>query len=235
MLAPTMSAPTILQLQSSAHQGYLYFSVAVLCGFNSAVGSCYVYGGLTLEHHLQEEGAGVDQEVERQFLSLTSQDASWYMSLVPIMTVVGTLVGYPLGEWLGRRTLLILSSITNILGFLVMYLSTDFLLLAAGRCISTFGIGAGVMMPFVLISEISTIKARAPLSVINTLSISIGILATFVFVFIFPAHLLIFFSSGLSLLFLLTSPFLPESPHFLIRRGKLEEARKVINMMICSL
>ena len=59
-------------------------------------------------------------------------------------------------------------------------------------------------------------QARAPLSVINTMSISFGILASYVFIFAFPAFYLVFFASGLSLAFLLLSPFLPESPHFLV-------------------
>ena len=113
--------------------------------------------------------------------------------------------------------------------------SQSFAPLALGRGLSSFGLGLGVMMPFVLISEITTIKvcplfgvyffvirskywskARAPLSVVNTMSISFGILASYVFIFALPAFYLIFFAAGLSLLFLVLSPFLPESPHFLV-------------------
>jgi len=117
------------------------------------------------------------------------------------------------------------------MGFLIIYISQSFAPLALGRGLSSFGLGIGVMMPFVLISEITTIKARAPLSVINTMSISFGILASYVFIFALPAFYLIFFAGGLSLLFLVLSPFLPESPHFLVRKGKLEQAMKTLQKL----
>ena len=192
--------------------------MAVLVCYNASLGSCWVYGGLTLEHHLQGD---------QGFITLTQEQGSWYMSIVPVLNMLGTLAGFPLGERLGRRNILVLSTLLNLAGFLVMYLSSSFLLLCLGRAVSTFGLGAGVMVPFVLISEITTIRARAPLSVVNILSLTVGIFVTYIFVFLFPPSLLIFFSSGLSLLFLLLAPLLPESPHFLVRRGRKEEARRV--------
>ena len=83
---------------------------------------------------------------------------------------------------------------------------------------------------------------------INTMSISFGILASYVFIFAFPAFYLVFFASGLSLAFLILSPFLPESPHFLVnsshhrsqfvdilqlkvRKGKLEDAMDTLQKL----
>ena len=121
-----------------------------------------------------------------------------------------------------------MSTVLNITGFVIIYFSKVFWVLAFGRGLSQFGIGLGVMMPFILISEITIIKFRAPLSVINILSMSVGILFSFFFLFIFSAASLIFFECGLGMLFLVLSPLLPESPHFLVRKNRLEEARRVL-------
>jgi len=219
-----MAAESLLEKQAEAKQGFLALSCLLLFCYNASLGCCYVYGGLTLEHH--QGGSEADS-----FIQLDEEEATWYMSIVPILNMLGSVAAYPMGEWLGRKKVLILSTLLNIMGFVIIYFSQAFAPLACGRGLSSFGLGLGVMMPFVLISEITTIKARAPLSVINTMSISFGILASYVFIFAFPAFYLVFFASGLSLVFLLLSPFLPESPHFLVRKGKLEEAMKTLQKL----
>jgi MFS family permease len=215
-----MGEESLLKLQEAARQGYLFLSVGLLFCYNMALGASYVCGGLTLPLHLAPDTQG--------FLALSEEEGTWYMSIVPVLNMLGTLAGYPIGEWQGRKRVLQISSILNILGFAVMYLSRAFWQLSLGRAVSTFGLGLGVMMPFVLISEITTIRARAQLSVVNILSLSGGILVVYVFAFLMPASLLIVLCCGQSALFLLLSPLLPESPHFLARRGRTEEARMVV-------
>merc|ERR1712080_777554 len=106
-----------------------------------------------------------------------------------------------MGEWIGRKKVVILASVFNVLGFVIMYFSDTFLLLLLGKNFTNIGMGLGVMMPFVLVSEQSTIKARAPLSVINIISLCTGLLLSFIFVFAFPTSYLIYFTGGLFLLF----------------------------------
>ena len=45
---------------------------------------------------------------------------------------------------------------------------------AIGNFINSFSIGFGSMMPYILVSEITTITARAPTAVINTLAFAFG-------------------------------------------------------------
>ena len=219
-----MEEKSILKKQEEARHTFLIISVLLLFCFNISLGASYVYGGLTLEHHR----GGDEQE---NFLQLTEDEGTWYMSIVPIMHMLSSLAAFPLSEWLGRKKVLIISTVLNISGFVIIYLSKIFWVLAFGRGLSSFGAGLGAMMPFILISEISTIKARAPLAVINVLSGSSGILISFFFLFIFPASYLIFFSCGIAIMFLLLSPLLPESPHFLVRKGKLDEARTILERL----
>ena len=214
----------ILKKQDEASQTFLAITMSILVTFTTSMGASYVYGGLTLEHHRGGEESG-------RFLQLTEDEGTWYMSMVPILNMLASLAAFPLGEWLGRKKVLIMSTILNIAGFVIIHFSKAFGVLALGRGVSSFGCGIGVMMPFILISEISTIRARAPLSVLNTVSLSIGILFSFIFLFIFPAANLIFFTPGIAVIFLVLSSILPESPHFLVRKGRLDEARATLKRL----
>jgi len=222
-----MAPDSILELQKESKSSYVFFIAALLFLHNTGLGGCYVYGGLTLFHHRKEE----DGEESRFFMYLTEDEASLYMSVVPFLNLLGSILSYPASEYFGRKLVLIATNVLQISGFAIMFFSSSFALLIAGRCLTCFALGLGVMVPFVLISEITTIKQRAPLSGINTLSISYGILASFLFVYFFPAEYLIFFTAGESALFLVLSFFLPESPHFLIKKGKIEAAERVFRKL----
>ena len=213
----------LLDLQEDASNSRLILSVVLLACIGASMGSNYVYGGLTVESHLEEETT----MEQRMFLVLTAEEASWYLSIVPMFYIFGVVTGYPSGEWLGRKKVLVITCVLSILGFIIMHLGREFWILAIGRGINSFSIGFGSMMPFTLISEITTIRARAPASVVANLSFSFGQLVTFAFAFCFPLSYLIYLSTVLSLVFLLLSPLLPESPHHLLRRGKVQEARTV--------
>jgi len=218
-----MASGSILELQKESSSSYVYFTATLLFLHNTGLGACFVYGGLTLFYH-REDTPG---EEERFFMFLTEDEASNYMSIVPLLNLFGSILGYPAAEYFGRKPTLMATNVMQILGFTIIYFSNSFALLMVGRSLTCFALGFGVMVPFILISEITTIKQRAPLSVINTQSISYGILASFFFVYLFPTKYLIYFTAGESALFLILSVFLPESPHFLIRKGKIEEAEKV--------
>ena len=218
-----MTSENILDLQKHSSSSYVYFAAFLLFLHNIGLGGTYVYGGLTLSDHREEEIA----EEERFFMFLTEDQASDYMSIVPILSLIGMMLGNPAAEYFGRKPMLMVTNVIQILGYIIMYFSNSFALLMIGRSLTFFAFGFGVMVPFILISEITTIKQRAPLSVINTQSISFGILASFLFVYLFPTQYLIFFNSGESALILILSYFLPESPHYLVRKGKIQEAEKV--------
>jgi len=218
-----MASENILELQKQSKSSFVFFTAALLFLHNTGLGGCYVYGGLTLYHHTKEE----TEDESRFFMPLTEDEASSYMSIVPFLNLFGSILAYPALEYFGRKPVLIATNVLQIAGFVIMFFSSSFALLMFGRCLTCFAIGLGVMAPFVLISEITTIKQRAPMSIINTQSISYGILASFLFVYFFPVEYLIFFTAGESALFLVLSFFLPESPHFLIRKGKIEAAERI--------
>ena len=218
----SMSENTLKDLQRDSTSSKLVLSVSILFVAGMSMGGNYVYGGLTLEAHMDSSTE------DRDFIYLSQEEASWYISLVPLFQMIGIVLGFPSGELLGRKKVLQLTNLLGIIGFTVMFYSQEFWVLALGRSINSFSIGFGSMMPYTLVSEITTIRARAPTAVINTLAFAFGGLFAFLVAHLLPLAYLLHTLVLLSVLFLLLSPILPKSPHFLARNNEVVEAKQVL-------
>ena len=73
-----MSETTLKELQKASSSPNLVLSVSILFVAGMAMGGSYVYGGLTLEAHMDED----DKTGDRAFIQLSQEEASWYISLV---------------------------------------------------------------------------------------------------------------------------------------------------------
>jgi len=139
--------------------------------------------------------------------------------------LIGSFAGSPIGDRIGRKKVLLLSNILTILSTGMMKYSTSFIFLLSGRLISGFSVGLGLLMPIILLSEISTIKTRSSLANTCNLAINFGGLAIYLFNMVVPAEHLAFCIMGLSGVFIVMYYFLAESPHWQIRTGRTEEAK----------
>ena len=72
-----MSENTLKELQKASSSPNLMLSVSILFVAGMAMGGSYVYGGLTLEAHMDD-----DNTEDRAFIQLSQEEASWYISLV---------------------------------------------------------------------------------------------------------------------------------------------------------
>ena len=75
-----MPENTLKELQKASSSLNLVLSVSILFVAGVAMGGSYVYGGLTLEAHMDDDNTGED----RAFIQLSQEEASWYLSLVPV-------------------------------------------------------------------------------------------------------------------------------------------------------
>ena len=90
-----MPENTLKELQKASSCLNLVLSVSILFVAGVAMGGSYVYGGLTLEAHMDDDNTGEDNTGEdnmdddntgedRAFIQLSQEEASWYLSLVPV-------------------------------------------------------------------------------------------------------------------------------------------------------
>ncbi|XP_023320285.1 facilitated trehalose transporter Tret1 [Eurytemora carolleeae] len=213
---------SIQYLQTTAKNTGLYVTTSVLCIHNFLLGFCFVYAGVTMPYH---------QTGSFGYILMTEDQITWYISLNVLMILVGALVSSPLSEWLGRKRGLILAHVLHIGSCIIMLFGYSYSILLVGWLINGFSAGVGVILPYTLASEISTIKLRGVLANLNNLCQNYGMLLLYGMNMIIPPQYLLFHGITLSLLFLLCSPFIVYSPHWLVRHGKVDEAEKMLRVL----
>ena len=164
-------------------------------------------------------------------VDLTEDESTWFVGITPLAMTLGVLVSIPVSEIIGRKKLFFISNILSILGYLVIFFASSFLLLMLGRSIQCLGMGLGAMTIGVFLSEISTVKMRGPLIGISQTSATTGLLiSSFLCIFI-PIQFLSLVLACNSLLVIVLLLFIPRSPQWLVRKGKDEEAMKSLKVL----
>lgn len=158
------------------------------------------------------------------------------MSLIGA-TVITTSSG-PISDWLGRRPMLIMSSILYFIGGLVMLWSPNVYVLCLGRLLDGFGIGLAVTLVPLYISETAPPDVRGLLNTLPQFTGSGGMFLAYCMIFGMSLSdspnwriMLGVLSIPSVIYFLFMVFFLPESPRWLVSKGKMMEAKKVLQRL----
>lgn len=158
------------------------------------------------------------------------------MSLIGA-TVITTCSG-AISDWLGRRPMLIISSVLYFISGLVMLWSPNVYVLVLARLLDGFGIGLAVTLVPVYISETAPSDIRGMLNTLPQFSGSGGMFLSYCMIFGMSLlnspswRLMLGILSIPSLVyFLLTLFFLPESPRWLVSKGRMVEAKQVLQRL----
>lgn len=158
------------------------------------------------------------------------------MSLIGA-TLVTTCSG-AISDWLGRRPMLIISSVLYFFGGLVMLWSPNVYILLLGRLLDGLGIGLAVTLVPVYISETSPPEIRGSLNTLPQFMGSGGMFLSYCMVFGMslmesPNWRLILGVLSIPSLFyfVFTIFFLPESPRWLVSKGRMHEAKHVLQRL----
>ncbi|CAH9076961.1 unnamed protein product [Cuscuta europaea] len=162
--------------------------------------------------------------------------------LIVAMSLIGatfiTTFSGPVSDSLGRRPMLIISSVLYFLSGLVMLWAPNVYVLLLARLLDGFGVGLAVTLVPVYISETAPPDIRGFLNTFPQFTGSVGMFLSYCMVFgmslkDLPSwRLMLGVLSIPSLLyFLLTILYLPESPRWLVSKGKMKEAKKVLQKL----
>ncbi|KAI9084330.1 hypothetical protein K1719_033672 [Acacia pycnantha] len=158
------------------------------------------------------------------------------MSLIGA-TLVTTFSG-ALSDSLGRRPMLIISSVLYFISSLVMLWSPNVYILLLARLLDGFGIGLAVTLVPLYISETAPPEIRGLLNTLPQFTGSAGMFFSYCMVFGMSLknnpswRLMLGVLSIPSLIyFVLSVFFLPESPRWLVSKGRMVEAKKVLQRL----
>lgn len=158
------------------------------------------------------------------------------MSLIGA-TLITTCSG-PISDSVGRRPMLILSSFFYFIGGLIMLWSPNVYVLLLARLIDGFGVGLAVTLTPIYISETAPPEIRGLLNTLPQFTGSGGMFLAYCMVFGLSLmastswRLMLGVVSIPSLVyFALTVLYLPESPRWLVSKGKMAEAKRVLQRL----
>lgn len=184
--------------------------------------------------------AGAVDSIQK-FYNLTSSQMGWAVSSIIVGAVLGALSAGKIADRIGRKLALLVAAVIFVIASYILTITPSFAIFSTARIVSGFAIGlAGTVVPMYA-SEIAPVPIRGKASGIYNLSVVAGQLVVFIANF--------FIARGMteswmvtegwrwmmgaqlvpSILMLVVTLFLPESPYWCIKNGRGDKAVRVLS------
>jgi SP family arabinose:H+ symporter-like MFS transporter len=167
------------------------------------------------------------------YYDLSSAGLGWTGSSLYVGCIIGTFISGYTADRFGRKSPLTISAAIFMASSIMMGMAPSITMLIIWRIIAGVAVGAASMLSPLYIAEISPAANRGKLVSLNQLTIVLGILLAYL-----SNYLLadvednwrwMFISGAIpSLLFLIAVVFVPESPRWLISKGRIDEAHRIL-------
>ncbi|KAJ1697129.1 hypothetical protein LUZ63_005641 [Rhynchospora breviuscula] len=175
------------------------------------------------------------QKYMQEDLGITDTQIEILSGVINVYSLAGSLAAGYTSDWIGRRATIILASIIFFVGAVIMSFATNFAILMTGRFVAGMAMGYALMIAPVYTSEISPASMRGFLSSLPEVFINSGVLLSYVSNLAFsgfPINIgwrLMFGIAAIPPAFFACGVlFMPESPRWLVMKGRLGEARSVL-------
>jgi sugar porter (SP) family MFS transporter len=202
-------------------------------GFLLAIGAVAALGGFLFGYDTGViSGAQLFLKDDLGPSTLSSFEQGAVVSGLLLGAAVGAISGGRLANRYGRRPTLIATAVLFIAGILVVVASQAVVPLVAGRFVIGLGVGAASMTVPLYLSEIAPPASRGRIVSLNQLMIVTGIVTAYLVDYalassgewrwMFAVGILPALGLGIGML------FLPETPRWLVARGRVDEARAIL-------
>ncbi|MET4590596.1 sugar porter family MFS transporter [Arthrobacter sp. 754] len=152
---------------------------------------------------------------------------------ISIGAIIGAVTAGRLSDRIGRRRVILVLGVVFIVGSLACAVVPNNAALITGRIFLGLGVGGCSALVPVYLSEMAPAKARGRLAGLNQLMIVTGLLLGYCVNFLLAQteNWRIMLASGAlpALLLVAGLPFLPESPRWLMTKGRTEEAARLFH------
>ena len=181
--------------------------------------------------------SGAEQAIQK-YWGLNSFQHGLTVSIALIGTVIGSLLGAIPCDRLGRKKTLYLIAILYLISSLGTSLSSNWYLFLFFRFLGGLGVGASSVTAPIYISEISPAERRGKLVGLFQFNVVFGIVISYLSNYLIGLtgehswRLMLGIQAVPSAIFFLLLKFVPESPRWLIiKKGKINEARDILNII----
>jgi sugar porter (SP) family MFS transporter len=211
--------PTVAARARSSAYAYRISVVAALGGLLFGYDTAIINGAIVF--------------IKRQF-ALTEFQTEVAASALLLGCMLGAAIAGALGDWLGRRRLLIVSAAIFALSSVATAIPRNLAELCVARLCAGVAIGIASMIAPLYIAEVSPAAIRGRLVSLNQLAIITGILLSYLAGWALSAlgdsswRWMFLSAAAPSLLFLLSLVSVPESPRWLVKEERHQEAARIL-------
>ncbi|CAN6212136.1 unnamed protein product [Urochloa humidicola] len=168
-------------------------------------------------------------------LKITDVQLEILVGIMNLYSLIGAFAAARTSDWIGRRLTVVFAAAIFFAGALLMGFAVNYAMLMAGRFVAGVGVGYAIMIAPVYTAEISPASSRGFLTSFPDFFINLGILLGYVSNYAFaglPLHLgwrvMLGIGAAPSALLALMVFVMPESPRWLVKNGRLADARAVL-------
>ncbi|KAF7192128.1 Major facilitator-type transporter ecdD [Pseudocercospora fuligena] len=215
-------------------KGYLMCAFASFGGILFGYDIGYINSVLGMDYFIHTfTGMPFPPATPRRDFVLSTSDTSLITSIMSAGTFVGALIAGDVSDFIGRKWAVVVGCIIFIIGVAMQVASASIGLLVGGRLIAGIGVGFESSIVILYMSEIAPRKVRGALVSGYQLCITIGILLAACVNYATQNRLdsgSYRIPIGIQILWALILggglACLPESPKYLVKRGRMESATK---------
>jgi sugar porter (SP) family MFS transporter len=177
--------------------------------------------------------AGATRYLKDQF-ALTSLQEGWAVAVVLIGCMFGAGLAGAISDRIGRRRFMLVSAVLFFISAIGCALPQNIIQFVFFRFIGGLGIGSASILAPLYIAEISPARIRGALVSVNQMAIVTGILLAYfvnwVFAGVGPSNWRWMYGTGAvpAIVFFMLLFGVPESPRWLVKRGRESEALSVL-------
>ncbi|XP_037043722.1 facilitated trehalose transporter Tret1-2 homolog [Bradysia coprophila] len=153
-------------------------------------------------------------------------ELSWIGSSLTLSAAFTCVPSGYLIYWIGRKWSLLLLTLPLLAGWALILFAKTALMIIFGRVVLGIAVGGTFVIAPVYIGEIAQSEIRGTLGTMFQLLVTIGILFVYTLGAFVDVKSLTFICLVTPIIFAAVFAWMPESPTYLVNRGKLEEAEK---------
>ena len=155
---------------------------------------------------------------------LTREQLYIFVSVFLIASAIGAPLGAPFVDRFGRKPMSMVMSSVSAIGWILIASTSAAVPLILGRALTGISFGFVAVTATVYVVEITTERFRGMLGIVYNVTITTGILVVLLIGSILPWRYLALLGAAISVAILLGTLVIPESPRWLLLRGRPEEA-----------